>query len=62
MPVSAREVVMIGRYGRLGLFLHPGRHDWQLVDEALEMVGMDHRRRLSATFPAVNNASLLPAA
>jgi ABC-type Mn2+/Zn2+ transport system ATPase subunit len=40
MPISAREVVMIGRYGRLGLFRHPGRHDWQLVDEALEMVGM----------------------
>jgi len=40
MPVSARDVVMIGRYGRLGLFHHPGRHDWQMVDEALEMVGM----------------------
>lgn len=45
MPVSAREVVMIGRYGRLGLFQHPSRHDWQLVDEALEMVGMAHLSR-----------------
>jgi ABC-type Mn2+/Zn2+ transport system ATPase subunit len=45
MPISAREVVMIGRYGRLGLFRHPGRHDWQLVDEALEMVGMAHLSR-----------------
>jgi ABC-type Mn2+/Zn2+ transport system ATPase subunit len=45
MPVSAREVVMIGRYGRLGLFHHPGKRDWQLVDEALEMVGMAHLSR-----------------
>jgi ABC-type Mn2+/Zn2+ transport system ATPase subunit len=45
MPVSARDVVMIGRYGRLGLFRYPGRHDWQLVDEALEMVGMVHLSR-----------------
>jgi ABC-type Mn2+/Zn2+ transport system ATPase subunit len=42
MPVSAREVVMIGRYGRLGLFHRPSRHDWELVDAALEMVGMAH--------------------
>jgi ABC-type Mn2+/Zn2+ transport system ATPase subunit len=45
MPISAREVVMIGRYGRLGLFRHPGKHDWQLVDEALDMVGMTHLSR-----------------
>jgi ABC-type Mn2+/Zn2+ transport system ATPase subunit len=40
MPISAREVVMIGRYGRLGLFHHPSKQDWKLVDAALEMVGM----------------------
>jgi ABC-type Mn2+/Zn2+ transport system ATPase subunit len=40
MPMSVRDVVMIGRYGVLGLFHRPGRHDWQLVDAALEMVGM----------------------
>ncbi len=40
MPVSVREVVMIGRYGLLGLFRRPGRSDWSRVDEALEMVGM----------------------
>ena len=45
MPISAREVVMIGRYGRLGLLHRPSRHDWQLVDEALEMVGMAHLAR-----------------
>jgi ABC-type cobalamin/Fe3+-siderophores transport system ATPase subunit len=42
MPVSAREVVMIGRYGLLGLFRRPSSHDWQVVDAALEMVGMAH--------------------
>jgi ABC-type cobalamin/Fe3+-siderophores transport system ATPase subunit len=42
MPVSAREVVMIGRYGLLGLFRRPTLHDWQVVDAALEMVGMTH--------------------
>jgi ABC-type cobalamin/Fe3+-siderophores transport system ATPase subunit len=42
MPVSAREVVMIGRYGLLGLFRRPSLHDWQKVDESLEMVGMSH--------------------
>ena len=42
MPMSVREVVMIGRYGRLGLFRRPVRNDWLLVDQALEMVGMKH--------------------
>lgn len=42
MPISVREVAMIGRYGRLGLFHQPGRTDWKLVDDALEMVGMTH--------------------
>jgi ABC-type cobalamin/Fe3+-siderophores transport system ATPase subunit len=42
MPITAREVVMIGRYGLLGLFRRPSSHDWQVVDAALEMVGMSH--------------------
>jgi ABC-type Mn2+/Zn2+ transport system ATPase subunit len=45
MPISVREVVMIGRYGLLGLFRRPAIHDWQLVDKALEMVGMTHLAR-----------------
>lgn len=45
MPVLVREVVMLGRYGLLGLFRRPARHDWVLVDEALEMVGMTHLAR-----------------
>jgi len=42
MPMSVRDVVMIGRYGRLGLIKRPRRHDWERVDEALELVGMSH--------------------
>ena len=40
MPMSVREVVMIGRYGRLGLFRNPDKGDWEIVDEMLELVGM----------------------
>jgi len=40
MPMSVREVVMIGRYGRLGFLRWPSKRDWQLVDEALGMVGI----------------------
>ena len=42
MPMSVREVAMIGRYGRLGIFHRPGRGDWEIVDEMLELVGMSH--------------------
>ncbi|MFC2002411.1 metal ABC transporter ATP-binding protein [Chloroflexota bacterium] len=42
MPINVREVGMIGRYGLLGLLRRPGKHDWKVVDEALELVGMTH--------------------
>jgi ABC-type cobalamin/Fe3+-siderophores transport system ATPase subunit len=45
MPMNVREVVMIGRYGLLGLLARPGRHDWDVVDEMLELVGMSHLAR-----------------
>ncbi len=45
MPMNVREVAMIGRYGRLGLFRKPGKHDWEMVDMALELVGMTHLDR-----------------
>jgi len=45
MPMNVREVAMIGRYGRLGLFHRPGKADWQIVDTALELVGMTHLAR-----------------
>jgi len=42
MPINVREVVMIGRYGLLGLRGRPGRHDWEVVDRALKLVDMAH--------------------
>ncbi|MFC2024600.1 metal ABC transporter ATP-binding protein, partial [Chloroflexota bacterium] len=33
-------VVMMGRYGILGLLRRPRRFDWEIIDEVLEMVGM----------------------
>ena len=45
MPMNVREVAMIGRYGRLGLFRRPGKHDWEIVDKALELVGMTYLAR-----------------
>ena len=40
--MNVREVVMIGRYGLLGPFRRPGGHDWKIVDEMLELVGMTY--------------------
>ncbi len=45
MPISVREAVMIGRYGLLGLLKRPGKHDWEVVDEMLELVGMTRLAR-----------------
>ncbi len=45
MPMNVREVVMIGRYGLLGLLARPGKHDWKVVDEMLALVGMSHLAR-----------------
>ncbi len=42
MPVTVREVVMMGRYGLLGWLKRPGKNDWKIVDEALELVGLVH--------------------
>jgi len=45
MPMNVREVVMIGRYGVLGLFRRPRKRDWEIVDEMLKLVGMTHLAR-----------------
>jgi len=39
-PVTVADVVMMGRVGRLGLFRHPKESDWQIVNQALEVVKM----------------------
>lgn len=42
-PITVLEAVMMGRYGALGLFRRPGKHDRQIAMDALENVGMqDH--------------------
>ena len=42
MPISVEEVVMVGRYGQLGLFRRPHKADRDIVDKMLELVGMSH--------------------
>ena len=39
-PITAREVVLMGRYGRLGLFGKPRKADLESVEQALELVEM----------------------
>lgn len=39
-PVSVSDVVMMGRIGKMGLFRHPTRNDWQFVKDSLEIVGL----------------------
>jgi ABC-type Mn2+/Zn2+ transport system ATPase subunit len=43
-PVAAADVVMMGRYARLGVFRRPGRADREAVDAALDAVGMTDLR------------------
>ena len=42
LPINVRETVMVGCYGRLGLFHRPTQAQWKTVDEVLEMVGVAH--------------------
>lgn len=42
MPITVHEVVMVGRYGQLGLFRRPHKTDQTVVDKMLELVGMSH--------------------
>ncbi|MFX0206877.1 MAG: metal ABC transporter ATP-binding protein [Candidatus Hodarchaeota archaeon] len=40
-PALVKDVVMMGRYGRIGFLYSPTTKDHQAVKEALELVGMD---------------------
>jgi ABC-type Mn2+/Zn2+ transport system ATPase subunit len=42
LPINVRETVMVGCYGRLGLFHRPTPAQWETVDKVLEMVGIAH--------------------
>jgi manganese/zinc/iron transport system ATP- binding protein len=39
-PVTVRDVVLMGTYGRLGWFRRPGRAERELADQCLDQVGM----------------------
>ena len=40
-PVTVRDVVMMGRVGKIGLLRGPGPADWLLVSEALALVRLE---------------------
>ncbi|MCH2660288.1 ABC transporter ATP-binding protein, partial [bacterium] len=45
-PISALDVVLMGRYGHVGWMRRPGREDRRLAQDALDKVGMgDYARR-----------------
>jgi ABC-type cobalamin/Fe3+-siderophores transport system ATPase subunit len=39
-PIRVEEAVMMGRYGKIGLFRKPKPGDWKKTHEAIEAVGM----------------------
>jgi ABC-type Mn2+/Zn2+ transport system ATPase subunit len=39
-PISVRQIVAMGRFGRVGLFRRLRSADWNMVDQALERVGI----------------------
>jgi len=39
-PVTVRDVVLMGTYGRLGWFRRPGRAEREIADHCLQQVGM----------------------
>lgn len=43
-PVTVREVAMMGRIRKIGLFRWPSRSDWKIVDHALDHVGLSALR------------------
>jgi ABC-type Mn2+/Zn2+ transport system ATPase subunit len=44
-PITVLETVLMGRYGVLGLFKRPTRHDREIAMQALESVNMHHHWR-----------------
>lgn len=43
-PITVRDVVMMGRIGKLGLLRRPARRDWEIIDHALETVHLQDLR------------------
>jgi len=42
LPINVRETVMVGCYGRLGLFHRPTQAQWENADRVLDIVGIAH--------------------
>lgn len=42
LPISVRETVLVGCYGKLGFFRRPTRAEREAVDHVLELVGISH--------------------
>lgn len=42
LPISVRETVLVGCYGRLGFFRRPTRAQQEMVNRVLELVGISH--------------------
>lgn len=40
-PIKVRECVSLGIYPKIGLFKNLNKHDWQKVDDALKLVGLE---------------------
>ena len=40
-PVTVKDVVMMGRVGKIGLFRNPGKDDWNMVSSCLAMVNLE---------------------
>ena len=40
-PVTVKDVVMMGRVGKLGLFRNPNPRDWEIVQDSIEIVRLD---------------------
>lgn len=41
-PITVQELVLMGRYGKLGLFKTPAVQDYKIVEHYLEVVGLSH--------------------
>lgn len=40
LPLMVKEVVMLGRYGRIGLLKRPSSRDKNIVDEVVDLIGI----------------------
>lgn len=40
-PVNVKDIVLMGRYGKLGLFKRPSAHDHSVANDCLRKVGME---------------------